>query len=165
MYIFEKIHKIDYHYYSNQHNNVNMRISAKCDYACRALLELALHWPKPEPLQIHAVAESQAIPLRYLVQILIQLKQMKLVVSVRGKQGGYRLSAPPETIKLGQVIRAICGPLLPAATGVSPQKRPDVFKNIWNEVEGDIAKVLDQITFAEICEKTKILDKALTYHI
>ena len=53
-----------------------MRVSAKCDYACKALLELALHWPNKEPVQIHEISEKQDIPIKYLVQILIQLKRI-----------------------------------------------------------------------------------------
>ena len=67
-----------------------MRISARCDYACKALLELTLHWPSKEPLQLHTISENQGISTKYLVHILIQLKRMGLIESIRGKQGGTR---------------------------------------------------------------------------
>ncbi len=92
-----------------------MRISARCDYACRALLELALHWPNIEPVQTYTISEKQDIPMKYLVQILIQLKRMGLVESARGKHGGYSLAKPPNKISLGEVIREVGGPLLPMA--------------------------------------------------
>ncbi|MGB3241335.1 MAG: Rrf2 family transcriptional regulator, partial [Candidatus Omnitrophota bacterium] len=63
-----------------------MRISARCDYACRALLELSLHWPNEAPVHIQQISENQKIPERYLVQILIQLKRLGLVTSSRGKE-------------------------------------------------------------------------------
>lgn len=134
-----------------------MRVSARCDYACKALLELALHWPRKEPLQIHTISTRRRIPMKYLVQILIQLKRIGLVASIRGKVGGYNLKIAPARITLGEVMRCIGGPLLPVAT--STKKNESVFTTIWNEVEDAIAKVLDGITFEDIC------NKAIVYHI
>lgn len=140
-----------------------MRISARCDYACKALLELALHWPNKEPLQIHAISEKQGIPMRYLVQILIQLKQMGLVNSVRGKEGGYNLIQLPSKISIGKVMRQIQGPLLPVAN--SSKKNGSVFATIWTEVEGAMAKVLDKVTFEDVCNKARGMDRAIIYQI
>lgn len=140
-----------------------MRVSARCDYACRALLELTLHWPNKEPLQIHMISEKQDIPLRYLVQILIQLKRLGLVVSTRGKEGGYILAKPPDSISLGQVMRQMGGPLLPIVN--SALKRESVFAAIWSEVERAMADVLDKITFEDILNKAKSKDKAIIYQI
>lgn len=126
-----------------------MRISARCDYACRAILELSLRWPLREPVQIHTIAEQQNIPLRYLVNILIQLKRMGVVMSLRGKEGGYSLTRPPNKITLGEVLREIEGPLLPVANTTT------VFAPIWNEVENAMAKVLDEITFEDISNKIR----------
>lgn len=140
-----------------------MRISARCDYACKALLELALHWPNEEPLHILAISEKQDIPMKYLVQILIQLKRMSLVESVRGKQGGYKLAKPPHSITLGKMMRNIGGPLLPVAG--SATKGKSVFATIWNEVEEAMAKVLDKITFEDIANKAKGMAGAIIYQI
>jgi Rrf2 family protein len=140
-----------------------MRISARCEYACRALLELALHWPREEPLQLHIISEKEDIPRKYLVQILIQLKRMGLVNSIRGKQGGYTIARPPHKITLGEVIREIGGPLLPLANVTT--KNGSVFATIWNEVEEAMAKVLDKITFEDISNKTKGAKKAILYQI
>lgn len=130
-----------------------MRISARCDYACRALLELALCWPNKELLSIHTISERQNIPMKYLVHILIQLKRMGLVESMRGKQGGYRLAKSPNKISLGEVIRKVGGPLLPVAN--STIKEESVFATIWKEVEGTIAEVLDKISFKDISGTVK----------
>jgi Rrf2 family protein len=140
-----------------------MRISARCDYACRALLELALHWPDKEPVRLHTISENQGIPTKYLVHILIQLKRMNLVESMRGKQGGYNLTKRPNDITLGEVMRDIGGPLLPLAKIAS--KTESVFVTIWEEVEGAMAKVLDKVTFEDIGSKVKGEEDALFYQI
>src|SRR5262249_35695574 len=84
-----------------------MRISAKAEYACVAMLELAANHGKPQPLRIKTIADYQGIPQRFLVQILLQLKTAGLVVSVRGAAGGYQLARSPESISLADVINAI----------------------------------------------------------
>lgn len=140
-----------------------MRISARCDYACKALLELALHWPNKGSLTIHTISEKQNIPVKYLVHILIQLKRMGLVESLRGKQGGYRLAKPPNRISLGEVIREVGGPLLPVANSVT--KEESVFAVIWREVEGAMAKVLDKMTFEDISNREQGMKGAIVYQI
>ena len=140
-----------------------MRISARCDYACRALLELTLHWPNEESLTIHTISEKQRIPMKYLVHILIQLKRVGLVESLRGKQGGYRLAKPPNKISLGEVIREVGGPLLPVANSVA--KEESVFATIWREVEGAMAKILDKITFEDISNREQGMKGAIVYQI
>ena len=140
-----------------------MRISARCDYACRALLELSLRWPSKDPMRINDLAERQGIPLRYLVQILLQLKQLGWVKSSRGKKGGYNLAQPPERIVLGEVIEAIGGPLLPIAETSGQEK--SVFSGIWNEVEESISQILGEITFEDICRRVRGLEKVMLYQI
>jgi len=140
-----------------------MRISARCNYACKALLELTLHWPNKTPLQIHVISEKQHIPMRYLVQILIQLKRSGLVKSLRGKKGGYILAKPPSEISLGGVMRQTGGPLLPLADPASNDE--SVFGTIWKELESVMAKVLDKITFEDILKKSKGAGEIITYHI
>ncbi len=140
-----------------------MRISARCDYACRALLELAFHWPNKDPVQTYTISERQDVPMKYLVQILIQLRRMGLVKSVRGKQGGYYLAKPPGKISLGEVIREVGGPLLPMAN--SATKKESVFATIWTEVEEAMARVLDKISFEDILNKAKGIEAAIVYQI
>jgi Rrf2 family protein len=140
-----------------------MRISARCDYACRALLELSLHWPDKAPVHIQKISENQDIPERYLVQILIQLKRLGLVTSSRGKEGGYSLAKSPDDIRLGEVMRAISGDLLPIAD--SALKNGSVFVSIWKEVEGVMEDILDKVSFADICRKMTQKEKVLMYQI
>lgn len=140
-----------------------MRISARCDYACKAILELAIHWPNKKPLQVQVIAKRQKIPVRYLIQILLQLKRMGTVTSSRGKEGGYNLAQPPAKISLGEVMRKLGGPLLPAAN--SAAKKGSVFAAIWKEVEYSMAKVLDKVTFEDIVHKANGTKGAVIYQI
>jgi len=140
-----------------------MRISARCDYACKALLELSLHWPLKEPLQMHAISERQNIPMKYLIQILIQLKRLGLVKSARGKAGGYNLAKPVDQITLGAVVRQIGGPLVSLAE--SAAKDASIFKDVWHDSEVAIAGVVDNITFAEIVSKKRGIEKIANYQI
>src|SRR5438270_7819766 len=84
-----------------------MRISAKAEYACVAMLELAANHADAQPVRIKAIADAQGIPQRFLVQILLQLKTAGLVASVRGASGGYQLAKRPDSITLAAVINAI----------------------------------------------------------
>ena len=89
-----------------------MKISAKIDYACRALLELALHWPNKEPLPITEIADKEKIPVKFLVHILINLKNLGYIQSVRGNRGGYLLVKNPSEINLLEVIQNLKGSFL-----------------------------------------------------
>lgn len=140
-----------------------MRISARCDYACRAILELALHWSSKELVQIQTISRNQKIPNRYLVQILIQLKRAGIVNSTRGKEGGYKLAKAPNKITLGEIIRQTGGPLLPLADSAAKPK--SVFAEIWQEVDEAMAKILDKITFQDIANKSKGVEGAISYEI
>ncbi|HOF41910.1 MAG TPA: Rrf2 family transcriptional regulator [Candidatus Hydrogenedentes bacterium] len=89
-----------------------MNISSRCEYACRAIIELALNERTEQPLTSVSIAERRKIPVKYLVHILVQLKRAGLVRSVRGAQGGYLLSRSPDDITLLDLIEAIDGPIL-----------------------------------------------------
>src|SRR3954452_18454247 len=86
-----------------------MRLSAKADYALRASVELASHGDGP--VKADTVARAQSIPLRFLEQILLELKHAGIVASQRGAEGGYWLGRPAAGIALAEVIRAVKGPL------------------------------------------------------
>lgn len=86
-----------------------MRITAKAEYACLAVIELARSWGEPAPKRIREVADVQRIPEQYLIQILLQLKAAGLVESSRGSVGGYRLAKNPSEISVAEVIAAIEG--------------------------------------------------------
>ena len=98
-----------------------MKISAKAEYACLAMLALARHRLDDAPVRIREIAEAHDIPERYLVQILLQLKGAGLVHSTRGASGGYRLARSAEAISLGEVLWAVDGPASPPGP---PPARP-----------------------------------------
>ena len=91
-----------------------MKLSARTEYACLAMLQLAQDYETGEPVQIRRIAEEHGIPARFLVQILLQLKGASLVVSTRGASGGYRLARPPREISLAEVIDVMEGTERPA---------------------------------------------------
>lgn len=129
-----------------------MKISAKAEYACLAALALARHRPDEPPLRIREISESQAIPERYLVQILLQLKGAGLVNSTRGALGGYRLARSPESISIGEVLSAIDGPDAPSRDSKEPSAQ--ALAVVWGHVRAAEKAVLDQITLANLASQT-----------
>ena len=101
-----------------------MKVSAKAEYACLAVLALAQHAQDAAPLRIREISELHGIPERYLVQILLQLKGAGLVSSTRGAAGGYRLARPSESISIGEVLSAIDGPDLATRDPPRPTAAP-----------------------------------------
>ena len=131
-----------------------MKISAKAEYACLAMFELSKRHGSPRPTQIHIVAEEQAIPSQYLVQILIQLQRAGLVRSERGAKGGYRLARDPHDISVGEVLRVIDGPLMVTrhveSTADGEPDRGKQFRAIWKEVQDAMSEVVDRMSFADL---------------
>src|SRR4051812_47656279 len=109
-----------------------MKISAKAEYACLAVLALARRDPDDPPVRIRQISAGHGIPERYLVQILLQLKGAGLVTSTRGASGGYRLARPAASITLGEVLTAIDGPEVPARAAVKPAAQ--VLAAVWEHI-------------------------------
>jgi Rrf2 family protein len=86
-----------------------MKLSAKTEYACLAMLALAQDYAADRPSQIRRIAADQSIPDRFLVQILLDLKRSGLVTSTRGAAGGYRLARDPREISLADVVESVEG--------------------------------------------------------
>jgi Rrf2 family protein len=131
-----------------------MRVSAKTDYALRAAVELAAAHGDGSPVKGERLATTQSIPLRFLENILLQLRHAGIVESRRGADGGYKLARPPEEITLADVIRAIDGPL----AGVSGQ-RPETLdfkgtseplRDVWIAVRASLRGVLEGVTLADV---------------
>lgn len=89
-----------------------MKLSVKVEYACRVLARLAAHYGSQELLHIEHLAEEEQVPANYLVQILGELRNGGLIVSRRGKQGGYSLARSPETITIYDIVVVIEGDLI-----------------------------------------------------
>jgi Rrf2 family protein len=90
-------------------NFSRVKLSVKSDYAARAVLGLARHWPDGGARRVEELAGEQGVPPNYLVQILIELKANRIVKSQRGKDGVYLLARAPADISLGDLLRAIHG--------------------------------------------------------
>lgn len=131
----------------------SVRVSAKTDYALRAALELAAA-PDEKPVKGERIATAQAIPLRFLENILMQLRHAGLVDSRRGAEGGYRLARPPAEVTLADVIRAIDGPLA-GVSGVRPESLgfegvAEPMRDVWIAVRASLRGVLEQVTLADV---------------
>jgi Rrf2 family transcriptional regulator, cysteine metabolism repressor len=136
-----------------------MLVTQKCQYALRAVFALARRGAE-RPSKIAAIAEEQAIPTRFLEAILNQLKQAGFVESRRGVDGGYWLARRPERITVGEIARAIDGPIHADGEdrpGRRVQNR-DVFEGVWREASDAVYEVFDGITLAELMERQAALD-------
>jgi Rrf2 family protein len=144
-----------------------MRISAKTEYACIAMLELASQYGSGEPVRIREIAERHGVPPRFLVQILLQLKGAGLVASVRGAAGGYRLLSTPDQISLGRIMEVIDGLLdeeAPKSAASPDSPAVKVLMQAWKEVSAMQFKMLDGITLADLLERAKEQGEQM-YHI
>lgn len=128
-----------------------MNISSRCEYACRAMVELARNEHAEVPLTASEIAERRSIPEKYLVHILLQLKHSGLIRSVRGPQGGYFLAKQPEEISLFHIVEAIDGKVLDPRP-VDDANGRDLEKT-WREVAEHIEGVLDKVSLREILER------------
>jgi Rrf2 family cysteine metabolism transcriptional repressor len=144
-----------------------MKISAKTEYACIAMLELAMQHKSEEPVRIREIAERHGVPPRFLVQILLQLKGAGLVTSVRGAAGGYHLLLPPEDISLGRVMEVIEGKLEEDAKSSSASLESPIVRVLWqawNDVTAAQYRVLRGLTLADLIEQAKSQNDPM-YHI
>lgn len=149
-----------------------MKISAKDEYACLAVLDLAMNYDPDQPIRVMDIAQRQGIPMKFLFQIMQILKRVDLVRSRRGTEGGYVLARSPSKITVGDVLRFVRGPDVQLACLDSPDlsrecnlKAGCEFKPVWAQVERAIASVLDSITFEELARRAKAGEKRLMYHI
>ena len=139
-----------------------MKISARDEYACSAVLELALNYEGEAPVRVQDIAQRQGIPMKFLFQIMQILKRVDIVRSRRGTEGGYSLSRAPSQISVGDVIRAVSGPFVQLSCAETGNCQ---FKPIWAEVDQAIAGVLNNVTFEELAQKARSSQQQLMYHI
>lgn len=142
-----------------QGHNRPVRISAKTDYAVRAAVELAAAEAATGAagnglVTAEAIAEAQDIPLRFLLNILADLRRYGVVTSRRGTEGGWRLARPASAITVADIIRAIDGPLANVA-GLRPEQldyagtaRP--LRELWIALRFSIRDVLENVTLADL---------------
>lgn len=125
-----------------------MNVSVKCEYALRAILELALR-PGDEPTRIADIAARQQIPQKFLETILAELKKSGFLESKRGAEGGYLLARPADTITVGQVLRSVEG----GRTGRATLDHPGPLGDFWTRVDTAVSGVIDRTTFAELARE------------
>ena len=133
-----------------------MRVSAKVDYAVRAAVELAAA-ADDIPVKGDHLAEAQSIPLKFLENILIELRQHGIVRSQRGPEGGYWLAKPPAEISVADVIRAVEGPLA-SVRGERPEELEYTgsaagLKDVWIALRGALRDVLETVTLADLANE------------
>jgi Rrf2 family protein len=130
-----------------------VRVSARADYAIRALLELTAAGSN-EPVRSDAIARAQGIPAKYLENLLADLRRARLIASQRGSNGGYRLARPASAITLADVIRAIDGPLAgvrdAAPEDVSYTGAATSLRDVWVALRSSMRTVLEATTLADV---------------
>lgn len=134
-----------------------MSVSQKCQYALRAVLELAKR-PRTEPTTASRIAKAQLIPPRFLESILGQLKQGGFVVSRRGAKGGFFLAIEPSALSAGEIIRFVDGPMAPVKC-IAGGGRSECAKygscalvGMWVRARDAVAEVYDTTTFHDLIE-------------
>jgi len=139
-----------------------MKVSAKAEYACVAMVELAAKYPEGQPVQIRNIAESHGISPRFLVQILLQLKGIGMVASSRGSGGGYQLARAPEAINLAEIVRAIdrSPEAHSALASLPPSLVVQSLHAVWREVSLAEEKILERTTLANMVQRTREQDSA-----
>jgi Rrf2 family protein len=130
-----------------------VQITAKSDYAMRALLTLAADG-NGGLVKGEALATAQRLPLRFLENIMLQLRRAGIVVSQRGADGGYGLARPPEKITIAEVLRAIDGPLA-QVRGLRPEAAEYIgaaehLQQVWVAVRASLRGVLEAVTLADV---------------
>jgi Rrf2 family protein len=134
-----------------------MHVTAKADYAVRAVVELA-DSRQDSPRKVDEVAQAQSIPVSFLENILTQLRSSGIVRSQRGPEGGYWLARPAEDVNLAQIIRAVEGPLV----GVRGQRPEEVeyagssesLQQVWVALRTSLRKVLENVSVADVASGT-----------
>jgi len=133
-----------------------MRISSKGLYALEAMLRLARNYPE-RPTKIHEIAVQDEIPEKFLELILLDLKAARLVESLRGANGGYRLKRAPGKIFLGEIIRTVDGPLAPLGDAetlrrlVKNDRKHSALYQVMLDVRNAAAGILDHTSLADLC--------------
>jgi Rrf2 family protein len=129
-----------------------MKLSAKSEYACLAMLQLAQDYDSGEPVQIRRIADAHGIPSRFLVQILLQLKSASLVVSTRGAAGGYRLARSPDEISLADVIDVLDGDERPESSAGNATPLVRALLELRHSLFDSLRERLESTTLADLAE-------------
>jgi Rrf2 family protein len=130
-----------------------VKLSVKVDYACRVLVQLTRMHGRAELAHIEELARLEAVPANYLVQILSELRNGGLIISRRGKQGGYALAKRPEEVSLYDIVKLIEGDVLELGGAVEGQSGKSVAR-AWREVRTALEEKCREITLAQLAVRT-----------
>ncbi|MBA7510144.1 HTH-type transcriptional regulator CymR [subsurface metagenome] len=147
-----------------------MLLSTKGEYGVRCMLDLAIHYGQG-PISIRDISKREGISKNYIEQLFVRLRHAKLIKSVRGPKGGYLLISQPRRIKIGDVVRALEGPIA-AIRCVQPQNSKDLCERIstcvlyilWKRLTDKINEVLDSTTLEGLCREGMKLSKHRLAH-
>lgn len=132
-----------------------MRISSRTHYAMKTLADLALHHGNGV-CRIADIAQRQAIPAKFLEQILLGLKSGGIVASKRGIKGGYYLNVSPTDLTVADIMRLTGGHLSPPDTGLPPEQRDSgetALHEVWKELGEHMTSKLESVTLQSICDR------------
>jgi len=138
-----------------------MKLGTKGRYAVMALVDLA-YYSKGKPLALTEIATRQALPLTYLEQLFVKLRQKGFVVSTRGQQGGYALARDAETIRIAEVLEAIGESLQTtrckkdSAMGCVGNKGQCLTHGLWAGLGQQMYHYLNGISLADVCQRRLI---------
>lgn len=133
-----------------------MKLSAKAEYACLAVMALADRHGDARPVPIREIADAYGIPETFLTQILIRLRGAGLVTSTRGSSGGYRLARDPMSISLGDVLRVIDGD--PIMDRPSRRSTPGALARLWERLQASQVEILNRTTIAHLADEQRARD-------
>jgi len=139
-----------------------MKLSAKSDYATRAVMGLSRRFSSGASVRMDELASEQGIPPNYLVQILIELKSQRIVKSLRGKDGGYLLARPPAEISMADVIHCVHGQVFDSPALSDPQCPPEL-RAAWMKLQKTVEDTAGAITFQKLLDQST--DKEKMYYI
>ncbi|MGM0651563.1 MAG: RrF2 family transcriptional regulator [Bacillota bacterium] len=135
-----------------------MKLSAKVEYGVRAMVMLAIYY-QAGPLPLREIAEQEKISLKFLEQIFFDLKKADLVKSARGSRGGYMLSRSPSEINVGDIVRAVEGPITPVeclseinTKDCCDRKDACLTRQVWEKLRDRINDVLDEVALIELVD-------------
>lgn len=140
-----------------------MNLSAKSEYACLAMLELAQHFDAQQPVQIRRIAEQHGIPSQFLVQILQELKRAGLVTSTRGAAGGYRLAHSPQEVTLAEVLDVIEGTSQNCSCSADASPLAPVLLEVCQQLADTRREQLAGITLADLVARATVTAGPMWY--
>jgi Rrf2 family transcriptional regulator, cysteine metabolism repressor len=150
-----------------------LQISTRGRYGLRAMVDMALHTTEG-PLALRVIAERQGISESYLEQVFTSLRKASLVRASRGAQGGYELAHPTNGITVGQILRALEGPIIPvhcvgdsnSSVSYCEREKICITRSFWEDLRDKINEFLDSVTLQDLAERAKkILPEEPMYFI